>query len=115
LLHMVNLDPDRVLRAYPHELSGGMRQRVLIAMSHLLDTAIVNLDGPTTALDILTQRSIIDLLRKLRAQLGFSMIFSSHDLSLAAELADRVITMYAGTVVERAAVKDMFYRPRHPY
>ncbi|TMB80603.1 MAG: ABC transporter ATP-binding protein, partial [Chloroflexi bacterium] len=94
LLRMVNLDPDRVLRAYPHELSGGMRQRVLIAMSLLLEPAIVILDEPTTALDILTQRSIIDLLRKLRAQLGFSMIFISHDLSLAAELADRVITMY---------------------
>jgi peptide/nickel transport system ATP-binding protein len=115
LLRLVNLDPDRVLRAYPHELSGGMRQRVLIAMSLLLEPSIVILDEPTTALDILTQRSIIDLLRKLRAQLGFSMIFISHDLSLAAELADRVITMYAGTVVERAAVKDMFYRPRHPY
>ena len=115
LLRLVNLDPDRVLRAYPHELSGGMRQRVLIAMSLLLEPSIVILDEPTTALDILTQRSIIDLLRKLRTQLGFSMIFISHDLSLAAELADRVITMYAGTVVERAAVKDMFYRPRHPY
>src|SRR5881396_2742423 len=112
LLELVHLDPKRVLRAYPHELSGGMRQRVLIAMSLLLEPAIVILDEPTTALDILTQRSIIDLLRKLRAQLGFSMIFISHDLSLAAELADRVITMYAGTVVERAAVKDMFYRPR---
>jgi peptide/nickel transport system ATP-binding protein len=115
LLQLVNLDPERVLRAYPHELSGGMKQRVLIAMSLLLEPNVVILDEPTTALDILTQRSIIDLLRKLRAQLGFSMIFISHDLSLAAELADRVITMYAGTVVERAAVKDMFYRPRHPY
>ena len=115
LLRLVNLDPERVLHAYPHELSGGMRQRVLIAMSLLLEPAIVILDEPTTALDILTQRSIIDLLRKLRQQLGFSMIFISHDLSLAAELADRVITMYAGTVVERASVKDMFYRPRHPY
>ena len=115
LLRLVNLDPERVLRAYPHELSGGMRQRVLIAMSLLLNPAIVILDEPTTALDILTQRSIIDLLRKLRAELGFAMIFISHDLSLAAELADRVITMYAGTVVERASVKDLFYRPRHPY
>ncbi|HEV8229660.1 MAG TPA: ABC transporter ATP-binding protein [Candidatus Limnocylindria bacterium] len=115
LLRLVNLDPERVLRAYPHELSGGMRQRVLIAMSLLLKPAIVILDEPTTALDILTQRSIIDLLRKLREQIGFSMVFISHDLSLAAELADRVITMYAGTVVERADVKDLFYRPRHPY
>ena len=115
LLRLVNLDPERVLRAYPHELSGGMKQRVLIAMSLLLKPAIIILDEPTTALDILTQRAIIDLLRKLREQLGFSMIFISHDLSLAAELADRVLTMYAGTVVERASVKDLFYRPRHPY
>ena len=115
LLGLVNLDPERVLRAYPHELSGGMKQRVLIALSLLLKPQIIILDEPTTALDILTQRSIIDLLRKLREQLGFSMIFISHDLSLAAELADRVLTMYAGTVVERASVKDLFYRPRHPY
>ena len=115
LLRLVNLDPERVLRAYPHELSGGMKQRVLIAMSLLLKPSIIILDEPTTALDILTQRAIIDLLRKLREQLGFSMIFISHDLSLAAELADRVLTMYAGTVVERASVKDLFYRPRHPY
>jgi peptide/nickel transport system ATP-binding protein len=115
LLGLVNLDPERVLRAYPHELSGGMKQRVLIALSLLLKPSIIILDEPTTALDILTQRAIIDLLRKLREQLGFSMIFISHDLSLAAELADRVLTMYAGTVVERASVKDLFYRPRHPY
>jgi peptide/nickel transport system ATP-binding protein len=115
LLSLVNLDPERVLRAYPHELSGGMKQRVLIALSLLLKPPIIILDEPTTALDILTQRAIIDLLRRLREQLGFSMIFISHDLSLAAELADRVITMYAGTVVERASVKDLFYRPRHPY
>ncbi|MGH2799406.1 MAG: ABC transporter ATP-binding protein, partial [Thermoleophilaceae bacterium] len=115
LLRMVNLEPDRVLRAFPHELSGGMRQRVLIAMSLMLEPQVVILDEPTTALDILTQRQIIDLLRRLKQQLHFSMIFISHDLSLAAELADRVITMYAGTVVERASVEDLFYRPRHPY
>ena len=115
LLGLVNLDPERVLRAYPHELSGGMKQRVLIALSLQLQPEIVILDEPTTALDILTQRSIIDLLRRLREQLGFSMIFISHDLSIAAELADRVVTMYAGTAVERASVDDTFYRPRHPY
>lgn len=115
LLGLVRLDPDRVLPAYAHELSGGMRQRVLIAMSLLLEPKIVILDEPTTALDILTQRAIIDLLHELRAKLGFSLIFISHDLSLAAELADRVLTMYAGTVVERASVADLFYRPRHPY
>lgn len=115
LLELVRLDADRVLRAYPHELSGGTRQRVLIALSLLLDPKILILDEPTTALDILTQRSIIDLLRGLRARLGFSMIFISHDLSLAAELADRMLTMYAGRIVERASVEDLFYRPRHPY
>ncbi len=115
LLELVRLDPERVLRAYPHELSGGMRQRVLIAMSLLLSPELIILDEPTTALDILTQRAIIDLLKELRERLGFSMIFISHDLSIAAELADRMLTMYAGRVVERASVDDMFYRPRHPY
>ena len=115
LLDLVHLDPRRVLRAFPHELSGGMKQRVLIAMSLLLDPQILILDEPTTALDILTQRAILDLLRELRGRLGFAMIFISHDLSIAAELADRMITMYAGRIVERASVGDLFYRPRHPY
>jgi len=107
--------PPTVARRYPHELSGGMKQRVLIALSLLLEPQLIILDEPTTALDILTQRAIIDLLGTLRKKLGFSMIFISHDLSIAAELADRMITMYAGTVVERASVTDLFYRPRHPY
>jgi peptide/nickel transport system ATP-binding protein len=115
LLDLVHLDPARVLKSYPHELSGGMKQRVLIALSLLLEPQLIILDEPTTALDILTQRAIIDLLGTLRKKLGFSMIFISHDLSIAAELADRMITMYAGTVVERASVTDLFYRPRHPY
>jgi peptide/nickel transport system ATP-binding protein len=115
LLDLVHLDGDHVLRAYPHELSGGMKQRVLIALSLLLGPRLLILDEPTTALDVLTQRAIIDLLRDLRKQLGFAMIFISHDLSLAAELADRVLTMYAGRIVEEARVGDLFYRPRHPY
>jgi len=115
LLDLVHLDAKRVLPAFPHELSGGMKQRVLIALALMLEPQLVILDEPTTALDILTQRSIIDLLKQLRARLGFSMIFISHDLSIAAELADRMITMYAGRVVEEANVDDMFYRPRHPY
>ena len=115
LLDLVHLDPTRVLRAYPHELSGGMKQRVLIALSLLLRPRLLILDEPTTALDILTQRAIIDLLRELREKLGFAMIFISHDLSLAAELADRVLTMYAGRIVEEARVGDLFYAPRHPY
>ena len=115
LLRMVQLDPQRVFHSFPHELSGGMRQRVLIALGLLLQPQVIILDEPTTALDILTQRSIIDVLRKLKTQLDFSLIFISHDLSLAAELADRVATMYAGTIVELGNVYDTFERPRHPY
>lgn len=115
LLRLVQLEPGRVLRAYPHELSGGMRQRVMIALSLLLDPQVIIYDEPTTALDILTQRAIIDMLRQLRDQLGFAMIFISHDLALAAELADRVATMYAGKIVELGDVREIFYRSRHPY
>jgi peptide/nickel transport system ATP-binding protein len=115
LLERVQLEPERVLRSYPHELSGGMRQRVLIAMSLLLNPPIVILDEPTTALDILTQRTIIDLLRALQNDLRFAMMFISHDLSLAAELADHVATMYAGRIVEFGTVNQIFYEPRHPY
>ena len=115
LLARVQLEPERVLRSYPHELSGGMRQRVLIAMSLLLNPPIVILDEPTTALDILTQRTIIDLLRALQEELQFAMMFISHDLSLAAELADHVATMYAGRIVEYGTVNQVFYEPKHPY
>lgn len=115
LLEHVQLDPKRVIDAYPHELSGGMRQRVLLAMSLLLDPQVLILDEPTTALDILTQRTIIDLLHRLKEEIGFSMIFISHDLATAAELADRVATMYAGNIVEIGPVDDIFYRPTHPY
>lgn len=115
LLLFVQLDPKRVIHAYPHELSGGMRQRTLLAMSLLLDPQILILDEPTTALDILTQRTIIDLLRRLKEEQNFTMIFISHDLAIAAELADRVATMYAGRAVEVGKTEDIFYRPRHPY
>ncbi len=115
LLQRVQLDAERVLRSYPHELSGGMRQRVLLAMALVLNPQILILDEPTTALDILTQRAIIDLLRELKQELGFSVLLVSHDLSLAAELADRVATMYAGRIVELGTVEEIFYQPHHPY
>ena len=115
LLKFVHLDPKRVIDAYPHELSGGMRQRVLLALSLLLNPQVLILDEPTTALDIITQRTIIKLLRELKEDQGFTMIFISHDLAIAAELADRVATMYAGRVVELGSSDDIFYRPRHPY
>ncbi len=115
LFRRVRLDPERVFNAYPHELSGGMRQRVLIALGLLLDPQVVILDEPTTAVDILTQRTIIDVLMQIRQELGFSIIFISHDLAVAAEMADTVATMYAGEIVEIGPVNDMFYRPHHGY
>ncbi len=115
LLARVRLDPDRVWRAFPHELSGGMRQRVLIALALLLEPQLLILDEPTTALDILTQRNIMDVLKELRTQLDFSLVFISHDLSLAAELADRVATVYAGKIVEIGEVYTIFRTPHHPY
>ena len=115
LLRLVRLDPERVYDAYPHELSGGMKQRTLLALSVLLNPQIVILDEPTTALDILTQRAIIDVLNEMQQRLHFSIIFISHDLSLAAEMADVVATVYAGEIVEIGPVNDMFYRSLHPY
>jgi peptide/nickel transport system ATP-binding protein len=115
LFKLVRLDPERVFEAYPHELSGGMRQRALLALGVLLSPQIVILDEPTTALDILTQRAIIDVLNDMQKKLNFSIIFISHDLALAAEMADRVATMYAGAIVELGTTDDIFYRSLHPY
>ena len=115
LLQLVRLDPERVYEAYPHELSGGMKQRILLALSVLLSPQVVILDEPTTALDILTQRAIIDVLNDMQRQLNFSIIFISHDLSLAAEMADHVATVYAGQIVELGGVNDIFYQSLHPY
>lgn len=115
LLELVRLDPERIYDAYPHELSGGMKQRALLALAVLLNPQIVILDEPTTALDILTQRAIIDALNDMQRELHFSIIFISHDLSLAAEMADVVATVYAGEIVEIGGVNEMFYESLHPY
>jgi peptide/nickel transport system ATP-binding protein len=115
LLSMVRLEPKRVWTSFPHELSGGMRQRVLIALALLLEPQLLILDEPTTALDILTQRNIMEVLKELRQKLGFSMLFISHDLALAAELADRVATVYAGQIIEIGDVRAIFHNPHHPY
>lgn len=115
LLRLVRLDPERVYDSYPHELSGGMKQRTLLALGVLLNPQIVILDEPTTALDILTQRAIIDVLNEMQRKLDFSIIFISHDLSLAAEMADVVATVYAGEIVEIGGVNEMFYDSLHPY
>jgi peptide/nickel transport system ATP-binding protein len=115
LFELVRLDPERVWRSFPHELSGGMRQRVMIALALLLEPRLLILDEPTTALDVLTQRNIMDVLKDLRHKLDFALLFISHDLSLAADLADRVATMYAGKLVEIGDVFTIFQSPRHPY
>ncbi|MCC3292171.1 dipeptide/oligopeptide/nickel ABC transporter permease/ATP-binding protein [Arthrobacter sp. zg-Y1110] len=115
LLEMVKLDPDRTLKSYPHELSGGQRQRVLIAMALSRSPKIVVADEPTTALDVTVQKQVVDLLNGLREQLGFAMVFVSHDLALVASLAHRVTVMYAGQVVESGNVPDLLRDPRHEY
>ncbi|MDQ0826031.1 peptide/nickel transport system permease protein [Arthrobacter sp. B2I5] len=115
LLEMVKLDPVRTLASYPHELSGGQRQRVLIAMALSRSPKIVVADEPTTALDVTVQKQVVDLLNELREQLGFAMVFVSHDLALVASLAHRITVMYAGQVVESAQASELLQNPRHEY
>jgi peptide/nickel transport system ATP-binding protein len=114
LLEMVGISGDR-LGSYPHELSGGMRQRVMIAMALALRPQIVIMDEPTTALDVVTQREILEELKDLRDQFGFAILFITHDLSLLIEIADSIAVMYAGRLVERAGAAALFRAPRHPY
>jgi peptide/nickel transport system ATP-binding protein len=114
LLTMVGITADR-LGSYPHELSGGMRQRVMIAMALALEPQVVILDEPTTALDVVTQREILAELGVLRERLGFAVLFITHDLSLLGEIADSIAVMYAGRLVERAEAASLFHAPRHPY
>jgi oligopeptide/dipeptide ABC transporter ATP-binding protein len=114
LLELVGI-PRKRGRAYPHELSGGMRQRAMIAMALACDPAVVIGDEPTTALDVMVQAQILELLERLRRDLGLSLILITHDLSVIAETCDRVLVMYAGKVAEEGTVDRVFRRPRHPY
>jgi peptide/nickel transport system ATP-binding protein len=114
LLRLVGIAPDR-LKSYPHELSGGMRQRAIIAIALALSPEIIIMDEPTTALDVVVQREILTEIVRLREELGFSVIFITHDLSLLLELADKVAIMYAGRMVENATQRDLYLHPRHPY
>ena len=114
LLELVGIPRERGA-AYPHELSGGMRQRAMIAMALACDPAIVIGDEPTTALDVMVQAQILELLERLRRDLGLSLILITHDLSVIAETCDRVLVMYAGKVAEEGPVDRIFRVPRHPY
>jgi oligopeptide/dipeptide ABC transporter ATP-binding protein len=114
LLELVGI-PGKRASAYPHELSGGMRQRAMIAMALACDPAIVIGDEPTTALDVMVQAQILALLEQLRRDLGLSLILITHDLSVIAETCDRVMVMYAGKVAEEGPVRRVFEAPRHPY
>jgi len=116
LLEMVGIpDPEQRLKAYPHELSGGMRQRVVIAIALACEPQVIIADEPTTALDVTIQAQIIDQVRILRETLGTAVIWITHDLGVIAGLADRVLVMYGGRIVETAPVKPLYGAPQHPY
>jgi oligopeptide/dipeptide ABC transporter ATP-binding protein len=114
LLDMVGIPRVR-LRSYPHELSGGMRQRVMIAMALATDPEVVIMDEPTTALDVVVQREILGQILELKDQLGFAILFITHDLSLLIELADRIAVMYAGQLMEIGTAHEIHHEPAHPY
>jgi peptide/nickel transport system ATP-binding protein len=116
LLDKVGLPkPAEIMKKYPHTLSGGMRQRVMIAMALTCNPKLLIADEPTTALDVTIQAQIMELLRRLNKELGMSIILITHDMGLVAEMADRVLVMYAGQIVEEAEVHNLFQRPEHPY
>src|SRR5205807_10173229 len=107
--------PEKRFDEYPHKLSGGMRQRVMIAMALACDPKLLIADEPTTALDVTLQAQILDLMRELKAASGAAIILITHDLGVVAEVCDEVTVMYAGEIVERAPVDELFANPQHPY
>ncbi|MFF2091872.1 ABC transporter ATP-binding protein [Paenibacillus sp. NPDC058174] len=116
LLRLVGIPaPEMRVKQYPHELSGGMCQRVVIAIALACDPDLLIADEPTTALDVTVQAQILDLLRKLQKELGMSILLITHDMGVAAEMGDRIAVMYAGVIVEEGAVADIFANPSHPY
>ena len=116
LLELVGItDPESRMKSYPHHLSGGMRQRVVIAIALACDPDVLICDEPTTALDVTIQAKILELIQDIQKKTGISVIYITHDLGVVAKVADYVNVMYAGRVVEKGSVNDVFYRPRHPY
>ena len=116
MLKLVRIpEPDKRLDQYPHHLSGGMRQRVMIAMSLCCRPSLLIADEPTTALDVTIQAQILDLLKDMQERLGMGVIFITHDMAVVAEMADRVVVMYQGHVVETGAVEQIFHNPQHDY
>ena len=116
LLEQVGIShPERIYKQYPHELSGGMRQRVMIAIAIACTPSLVIADEPTTALDVTIQAQILDLLKEIQEKTKMGIIFITHDLSVVAEVADRIIVMYAGQIVETGTVQTVFNNPLHPY
>ena len=108
-------NPERILKAYPFTLSGGMRQRVMIAMAMVTKPQLLICDEPTTALDVTIQAQVLDLMNQLKREVGTSIIFITHDLGVISEMADRVIIMYGGRICEEAPVDELFSHPLHPY
>lgn len=116
LLKLVSIPrPEEIINEYPHQLSGGMRQRVMIAMGLACEPELLIADEPTTALDVTIQAQILDIMKNLQAEFNMSTLFITHDLGVVAEICDRVVVMYAGQVVEESSVETMFTTPKHPY
>lgn len=119
VLEMLNLvkipDPLKRIKEYPHEMSGGMKQRIMIAMALSSNPSLLIADEPTTALDVTIQKQVIYLIKELQKKLGTSVLFITHNLGVIAEIADKVLVMYGGKIVEEAPVKEIFYNPAHPY